>query len=152
MNNIFKAAILVMLSALSINSFAKNPCHSTVESERADAMLDNLNDWDSIYQYYEKYSKYGCYSTGYFGESIADSVVKILANKWDTLDNLSIYDKKNRKFVDFILSKIDSTVSSDDLINIHKSATNKCPDNLLRLCKRIDREAVNSFKEMGGTF
>lgn len=152
MKKIFKLSTIVFFSIISINSFAKSSCHSAVESEHADAMLDDLNDWSSVYQYYEKYSKHGCYSEGYYGESIADSVVKILANKWNTLDELSTNSKKNKKFKAFVLSKIDSTVSSDDLIKIHELANNKCPKNSLKLCKIIDKETVKAFEEMGGKF
>lgn len=150
MKNIFRVSIIILLAIFSANTFAKNPCNSTVESERADAMLDDLDNWDSIYQYYDKYSKYNCYSTGYFGESIADSVVKILSVKWNTLNELAIKINSNKKFGNFILSKINSTVDSNDLIKIHELANKNCPTNLLKLCKMIDKETIRAFEEMGG--
>lgn len=152
MRNIIKASIIILLSTISVNAIAKSPCNNVVESEHAEKMLDNLNDWNSVYQYYDKYSKYGCYSTGYFGESIADSTVKILVNKWDTLNELYLKTNSNKKFGKFILSKIDSTVDGNDLIKIHDLTNKNCSKDLSTLCKAIDKEAIRSLKEMGGTF
>ena len=152
MKSIFKISVIILLSLISVNATAKTPCNNVTESEYADKMLDELNDWNSIYNYYYKYSKYGCYSTGYFGESIADSIAKILANKWNTLDELALKSNNNKKFEKFVLSKIDSTVDGNDLIKIHELANKNCPKDLSQICRNIDKEVTKSFKEMGGKF
>ncbi|WP_027706016.1 hypothetical protein [Zymobacter palmae] len=152
MKSIFKASAIILLSIISVDATSKIPCNNVTESEYADKMLDELNGWNSIYNYYYKYSKYGCYSTGYFGESIADSIAKILANKWDTLDELALKSNNNKKFEKFVLSKIDSTVDGNDLIKIHELANKNCPKGLSKTCRNIDKEVTRSFKEMGGKF
>lgn len=142
------ATILTLFSSIS---FAKNNCgNANIESEKADSLLEKLYDsWGDIYQYYDKYSKYGCYSEGYYGESIADSVVKRLANHWDSLNDLALLTRKNKQFENFLISKINATVSDSDLLKIHELANKECPNELLNLCKKIDKKTLKAYKEMG---
>lgn len=124
-------------------------CKNEIEENKADALLDTLYDsWGNIYQYYEKYSKFDCFSEGYFGEGIADAVVRRLATKWDSLDELYKLTKNNKHFAEFILMKINATTSEDELMKIHNLANKQCPKKLSRFCKKIDRSALNSYKEI----
>lgn len=80
--HLYKISVTIILLLISGATFAKNHCGNiNIEGEKADSSLESLYEsWENIYSYYNKYSKFGCYSTGYFGESIADSIVNHLTN------------------------------------------------------------------------
>lgn len=146
--NICTVTILTLFSSIS---FARTNCGNVnIEGEKADSLLESLYDsWGNIYQYYDKYGKYGCYSEGYYGESIADSVVKRLANHWDSLNELALLTRKNKKFENFLISRIDATVSDSDLLKIHELASKECPQKLSILCRKIDKQTLKAYKAMG---
>lgn len=124
-------------------------CESEIEENKADALLDTLYEsWENIYQYYDRYSKFDCFSEGYFGEGLADAVVKRLANNWGSLNELAKLTRKNKKFEKFIILKINATTSEDDLMKIHYLANKQCSKNLAKFCKKIDHRALDAYKEI----
>lgn len=149
--HLYKISVTIILLLISGATFAKNHCGNiNIEGEKADSSLESLYEsWENIYSYYNKYSKFGCYSTGYFGESIADSIVKRLSDHWDSLNDLASLTRKNKKFENFLLSKINATVSDRDLLKIHDLANNNCPKELSGLCMSIDKQVLKAYDEMG---
>lgn len=140
-----KPALVFLSIFFFLTSANAKECTATLEKEANEniGMVDK--DWNSIYEYNQKYSP--CIDGGLW-EATSDSVVKMLSNKWDELSVLEKLVAKDKKFKLFITNNITSTVGSDELLKIHENATKHCPKRSLTLCKMIDREALISYKEI----
>ena len=141
---LMKNMIFLFFVFLFMNSVYATECSQEIYNE-ADKNAINFNDWKSIYNYSKKYGD--CIGSD-TQESISESVVRILADRWDQLYILDELIKKDHSFKKFVVENITSTVYYEDLVKIHKNATEKCPHNLLKLCKSIDRESVISYKDI----
>lgn len=152
MTNINKTACISFLffSFLDCaNAFSSKCGDVNIEGEKADNMLSVLDEsWEGVYSYYKKYSKYNCYSEGYYGEAIADSITERFAKHWDELDQLTRITKKDKKFEKFVLTGINATVAEEDLLKIHDLASKQCPNGFSKLCKRINNRSIKAHKEM----
>ena len=131
----------IFLSIISVQ--AKECTHSLYEKADNDAV--RFENWKQVYDYDKKYN--GCIGSG-TSEILSESIVRILADKWEQLPDLKNLIKKNKKFEEFVFSSIDSTVSGDDLLKINYLAKKQCPKNSRKLCSKIGRKALRAYKEM----
>ncbi|WP_414499585.1 hypothetical protein [Zymobacter sp. IVIA_12111.31 C1] len=131
----------IFLSIISVQ--AKECAHSLYEKADNDAV--RFENWRQVYDYEEKYN--GCIGSD-TSEILSESIVRILAEKWEQLPDLKKLIKKNKKFEEFVFSSIDSTVSGDDLLKINDLAKKQCPKNSQTLCSKIGRKALRAYKEM----
>lgn len=139
-----KNIILLFFALFLMTAAHAKECSQTIYDE-ADKNAIDFGSWENVYNYSKKYD--GCIGSD-TQESVSESIVKILADKWDQLYSLDKLIKKDHKFERFVIENITSTVYYEDLVKIHKNATKKCPNNLLNLCTAIDRESVMSYKDI----
>ena len=122
---------------------AKECTHSMYEKADNDAV--RFKSWKQVYNYEKKYN--GCIGSD-TSEIVSESIVRMLADKWNQLPDLKNLIKKDRQFEAFVIFGIDSTVSGDDLLKIHNLATKQCPKDSKILCRKIDHQARKAYKEM----
>ena len=127
-----------------MNSVYAKECSQDIYDE-ADKNAIAFDSWESVYSYSKKYD--GCIGSD-TQESISESIVRLLADRWDQLYILDKLIKKDHRFKIFVIENITSTVYYGDLVKIHNNATKKCPRNLLKLCKSINHESVISYKDI----
>lgn len=131
----------IFLSIVSVQ--AKECIHSLYEKADNDAV--RFENWKQVYDYDRKYN--GCIGSG-TSEIVSESIVRILADKWEQLSDLKKLIKTNKRFEEFVFSSIDSTVSGDDLLKINDLAKKQCPKNSQKLCSKISRKALKAYQEM----
>lgn len=139
-----KKIILLFSIFLLINSVNAKECSQAIYNEAEENAID-FDNWQGVYNYSKKYN--GCIGSD-TQESVSESVVRILVDKWDQLYALDELIKKDHNFKKFVIENITSTVYYEDLVKIHENATKKCPKNLLKLCKSINSETVKSYKNI----
>ena len=140
MRNFFILLISILFSA----TVHAKECTQSILDE-ADRNAGNFGSWENVYSYSKKYS--GCIGDD-TQESVSEGIVRMLADKWDQLHDLKKLVEKDKKFENFVIYGIDSTVSGDDLLKIHSLAKKQCPKDSKKLCKTLSREALRAYKEM----
>lgn len=147
--NRFLCILFLLFSSFNCANASSKCGNVDIEGENADKMLSVLDEsWTGVYNYYNKYSKHNCYSEGYYGEAISDSITQRFSKHWDEIDQLTKITSKDRKFEKFVLTGINSTVEEEDLLKIHELATKQCPTGFSELCKKIDNRSIKARKEM----
>lgn len=129
---------------LSIISVQAKECTRSLY-EKADNDAVRFENWKQVYDYDKKYN--GCIGSD-TSEIVSESIVRILADKWEQLPDLKKLIKKNKRFEEFVFSSINSTVSGDDLLKINDRAKKQCPQHSQKLCSNISRKALKAYKEM----
>jgi hypothetical protein len=125
---------------IAISSIAFGQPHScTAElSKRADAALDHLTSWDSIYEWYRDYRQ--C-DDGGPAEGVSEAVARNLVDRWQTLPRLGEL-AKNAEFRRFVIKHLDETVTANDLRKISANASKHCPSiSLQSLCAELKKQA-----------
>jgi hypothetical protein len=114
--------------------------------EQADATLVNAAiGWRSLLQHHKTFA--AC-DDGYLAEGYSDSVVRLLAYRWDQLDVLAVLSKQNPAFRRWVIRHIDATASSDDLETVARNAAT-CMGSAKnsKLCRAIEKAASNALKD-----
>ena len=112
------------------------PLHATCPQpeEIAAGNATEFKDWDGAYTAFKKYAE--C-DDGFIAEGFSDSVVQLLANRWDQLPALQALAGKDLKFEEFVIRHIDESTDYDQIKQIRASATTSCPKGAGVLCKKI---------------
>ena len=132
------AFLIASLVILSANAFAsEHPCSAT-QGQKADAAVDTLHSWNSLYEWYSLYVQ--C-DDGGAAEAVSEAVARNLVDRWGTLPELSQLTVKSPKFRSFVLKHIDETLNMDDVRKIQANASLHCPSKLRPLCDSIKAQA-----------
>ena len=131
-------SILMCSGCVNINS------HELIgsESRNAEKGVMNLDSWIAIEKFRIKYSDY---DDGFIGEGVSDAVGKLLVKDFKTFVLYS--NLYGIKFNEFVLKHIDSTISEDDLREIHE-LTNKCNEPDSAICHQINIEVNNAISDL----
>ncbi len=126
---------LIVLGTLNTAAvMAKGAC-TRAEAIKAEGETDKLKTWDSVYQFYKEFSH--C-DDGGIAEGVSDAVAKLLANRWDSFDELAKLASNEKGFENFVLRHVDETIDwSHDAPKIHQNARSHCPSKSTRLCKAL---------------
>jgi hypothetical protein len=85
---------------------------------------------------------------GAIAEGFSDSVVRLLASRWQDLHELEHLAESDRPFRAFVLRHIDATADEADLRRIIATAS-KCPGHARPICREIESHARAALKEVG---
>src|SRR5580698_3776472 len=103
------AAILALAAGFSMTSVAAAKSCSPQQAEAADAMIDQLDDWDKVHTIFVKFKQ--C-DDGSIAEGISESVSRLLVDEWATLPSLAMLGGQDAPFKSFVLRHIDTTLDS----------------------------------------
>ena len=115
---------------------------SAAKTKVAEKVVSTLKDWDAIF---EAFKEYGSCDDGAIGEGFSDSVGRLLAFHWNTIDRLAKLTNKNRKFSTFVIKHVDETLMPDVLLKIRENAVTYCPKVDKKICMRIEIAASKSL-------
>ena len=107
----------------------------------ADAAMDNLHTWSSIFGAYQQYAK--C-DGGSVGEGFSDSIVHLLATNWESLFQAKALIAKDPKFQSFLVRHIDASADTSELESVAQLALHSCPRSAKSLCSQIAVAAASS--------
>src|SRR5579863_727247 len=109
------AAALALLSLylfLPISAQGLRPVCDQQDELRADLEAGTLKTWRAIYG---SFLRYRSCDEGTIAEGYSDSVVRMLAERWDELSSLQTLVDHDDGFRRFVFSHIDATTSPEDL-------------------------------------
>ena len=136
----------MMILLLSISSTAKEmPCpkQTAMEAEKAVAVA---RDWKSLYTVYKRYRQ--C-DDGSIAEGFTESVIRVLVDKWSTLNDFSMLARKDKGFAEFIYRHIDESASKTDLLQVLENVkTTACGVDGKDVCNRIRRRTETAIKHL----
>src|SRR3990170_2249011 len=111
---ILVTALAVLLSAGHDCCAQPSPCPDT-ESMINAVREDHLKDWGDLHQLFKRYR--GC-DDGALAEGYSDFVVRTLAHRWDTLEELKKAVAADRTFEEFVLKHIDASAEPDHIVMV----------------------------------
>lgn len=128
---------LVLILFFMVSAFADdvpNKKCTQAEAMQAEKEADSLKSWDQVNRAYKRFSH--C-DDGAIAEGYSDSVTKLLADDWKSLNRLLVLANRNRGFRGFVLKHIDESVPGDRLAKIASHARSACPPGGRNLCVSI---------------
>jgi hypothetical protein len=114
---------------------------SSAKMQAAEEVSPTLKNWDEVFGAFKKYAT--C-DDGAIGEGFSDSIGRLLASHWNTLDRLATLSKKDKTFSAFVIKHIDETLMPNVLLQIHENAITHCPQAYKLLCKKIEAASKHS--------
>ena len=124
---------------------ASNACPREMEMAAMDVSGSSHRlDWEGMY---EAFQTYRTCDDGSIGAGFSDGVVRILANRWESLPQLQDLVEKDDAFRTFVFRHINATTDPRDLKRILLNLTD-CPDGYQPLCERIRRETELALSDM----
>ena len=133
--------LLIVGLALSASGYAEGRVCNATDAQHADAAVDTLHSWDSLYKWYRSYAQ--C-DDGGAAEGVSEAVARNLVDRWESLSRLSQLAKNDPHFHVFVLKHIDETLNEDDLKKIRSNASTRCPRGLRSLCDSLQKQAGSS--------
>jgi hypothetical protein len=134
--------MMILLS--SISSGAKEmPCpeQTAMQAEKAVAAA---RDWKSLHGVYRRYRQ--C-DDGSIAEGFTESVMRVLVDKWSTLNDFSMLAKKDKVFADFVYRHIDESAGKADLLKVLENVKTNCGVGK-DVCNRIRGSAESAIKAL----
>jgi len=107
---------------------------------------DHLKNWGDLYQLFKRYR--GC-DDGALAEGYSDFVVRTLAHRWDTLEDLGKLSIADRTFEEFVLKHIDATADPHDIVIVMSNVKNRCPAESAQLCSAIEKAVRKALQDLG---
>jgi hypothetical protein len=124
-------SILVLLLCSLVTSEAiANQC-TREDAKKAEYGASTLSTWKQVFRSYRRYS--GC-DDGAISEGYSSSVAALLANRWDSLEDLMRLIKADGSFETFVLRHVDDTMSRDQDVIIRKNLRQRCPEDAAHFC------------------
>jgi hypothetical protein len=106
----------------------------------AEEEASTLRTWESIYASFVRYR--GC-DDGAIAEGYSESVIKMLALRWEQFPSLERLIARDGSFQQFVIRHIDDTVDARDLDAAAANALRYCPTQATSLCSMIRQKALN---------
>lgn len=141
--------LILILSILGMcwNAAAQEkPCAKT-EAIEAENSASRLHNWEDIYKSFKRFRH--C-DDGAIAEGYSDSIVRMLADRWNELATLKKLTSSDKDFYTFVLRHIDATTDKSQVEKILINCSKHCPESASRLCSAIKvaaRKALKEFKE-----
>jgi len=136
--------LFVCFIVLSVGGYSQERTCSPSEAQRADAAVDRLHSWDSLYKWYRAYRQ--C-DDGGIAEGVSEAVARNLADRWDTLPRFAELAKKTPEFRRFVIQHVDATLDSKDLNKIQSDVAKRCPAILSTFCNDLKKKVVQAKAE-----
>ena len=131
------AAALLILVATGAQAGQKRVC-SQAEAMQAEEESDRLSDWPAVYRSFKRFAH--C-DDGAIWEGYSDSIARMLASRWEQLEDLRRLVVADKGFERFVLRHIDGLMTTEQQQLILENARARCPSNAKRLCGLIEKRA-----------
>jgi hypothetical protein len=136
-------ALAIMLA--SFDAAAQATSCSKAEAINGETAASGARTWDALY---DAFHRFGHCDDGAIAEGFSDSVVRLLASRWQDLHEFEQLSVPDRRFRAFVLRHIDSTANERDLRRI-VAQSSACPSHARPVCRDIDKAARDALREMG---
>ena len=147
MTKAFKMVALCSLCCLCLSIQPASAQIGRCSQQTIDALekdSDSIRDWAKLRIFYHRYS--ACkIDDAEVTTGVSESVTRMLADHWETLQKASSFFNQDPAFERFALAGINITDSTDDLNRIDKLAAEHCPTNLHTLCGKIRDSIRNNY-------
>jgi hypothetical protein len=140
MHRVRTAFCILLFSAPSslAESTAVMQCDEMETCCHAGNAASRSSDWTSLYAVVS--TSRGC-DDGWVAEVYSDRVSFLLSNRWPLLGDLAQIGESHPWFLEFVLKRLDETVSGDDMQRIREHTKRECPRAHGKLCKQIRKRA-----------
>lgn len=134
-----RISLILLITGLAtpLSTLAKECARE--EAIAAEDIAARLPDWKQIYGAFERFAH--C-DDGAIAEGFTESVVHLLATRWETLPQVSSLESRNAAFRNFVLRHINDTADTSELKHIGRLARTQCPKGHGALCSDISRAAI----------
>jgi len=136
-----KSAVVSILLLVPIVYSASKPC-TKQDAIAAEEQASSIQSWTELHRSYERYAQ--C-DDGAIGEGYSDSIARLLAEKWESLDEFDRLGVQDRAFEGFVLRHVDELMTPEQANKIRDNSKNHCPSHDRALCRKIaDRLRASS--------
>jgi len=112
---------------------------SKSEAKEIELIADSLRSWQELYVAFKKYNS--C-DDGAIAEGFSESISLLMSEKWESIDQLHVYARKDSKFQKFVIKHLDETAPMERLKKIKMNAISNCGKNIKGICSDILSTAV----------
>ncbi len=144
--------LTLLVSALTLLLYAGHECCAqTAACPDAIAVAsavceDHLQNWNDLHQVFKRYR--GC-DNGALAEGYSDFVVRTLAHRWDTLEELKKLIAADKTFEDFVLKHIDASADPDHIVMVLTNVRERCPVDSKQICSAIEKAVRKALQDLG---
>lgn len=104
-------------------------------------MAGMLREWREVSAAFQRYRH--C-DDGAIAQGFTDSIVRLLALRWETLPEMAVLAEKEPEFRSFVLRHVDASADPRDRSRIADLAGSKCPSHHEKLCAALRVEALRN--------
>jgi len=130
----FVLAAIVFFALYVCPAWGAEPVKCTRKAAIAAETQTRPKTWAELYISYRHYVQ--C-DDGSVAEAYSDFVGQMLAEQWETIEELNSLSKDHPSFGRFVLRHTDVTISLQQATAIKKNAESNCPVTAQTLCNRI---------------
>lgn len=144
--------LVLITAALAVLFYAGQECNAQppacpdVISTAAAVSEDHLKTWNDLSQLFKKYR--GC-DDGALAEGYSEFVVRTLAGRWDTLEELKKLAAEDKAFEALVLKHIDASADPADIVTILRNVKEHCPADSVQLCSAIEKAVRKTLQDLG---
>lgn len=120
-------------------------CTTVAEMDAADTAASSIKDWTGVYSFYSHFKQ--C-DDGYIAEGVSATIAGLLANKWNTVEQLEAMADNNKAFGTWAFNHIDTTANDGDLDRILKQSRENCPAEHKQFCGKIENAANQALQDL----
>jgi hypothetical protein len=132
------------LTLFATISYAEVPGCPQTDAMAAEEGVDHLKTWVDLHVAFKRF--HAC-DDGAIAEGYDDFVARMLATRWDQLDELERLTSADPMFRKFVLSHISGTASNKDLSRALANARDRCVSRSRQLCRDIGRAAGQALRD-----
>lgn len=140
--------ILILILSMVVmgwNASAQERACTKADAIEAESSVSKLHTWEGIYKSFKRFRH--C-DDGAIAEGYSDSIVRILARRWDELESLIKLTSSDKDFYAFVLRHIDATADKSDIEKIISNSGKHCPKSAATICAEIEKTARNVLREL----
>ena len=134
--------IVVFAGLLSASAWGKDCTRE--DAIAAESIPYYIESWRKMH---EAFDYYGHCDDGSIAEAFSDSIVRLLASRWERLPEFDREQRKAPAFRAFVLRHIDATAATEDIDRVELLATRKCPKGFSALCHQIQKAAKEAGRD-----
>jgi hypothetical protein len=139
------AASLVLFLGCANSGAAQEKTCTQTEAMAAEDDSVRIRTWTDLHN---SFKRFGHCDDGAIAEGYSDSVVRMLASRWNQLGRLRQLASSDNPFHEFVLRHIDATADEHDIKRVIGNATKRCPAKAKTLCTEVERAARNALRDL----
>jgi hypothetical protein len=137
--------LILSIVVLCWNAVAQERSCTKTEAMEAERSVSRLNNWEDIYKSFKKFRH--C-DDGAIAEGYSNSVVRMLARRWNRLEELIKLASTDKEFFAFVVRHIDATADKIELNMIIVNTSKDCPESATIMCSTIESAARKAIREL----